>query len=301
MNLNQVTIPSLDITKALGFYKKLGLQLIVKSSHYARFVCPDGQSSFSIHLVEKLPSGHGVLTYFECEHLDEEVERLKKDGVHFDEEPNDKAWLWREAHLKDLDGNRIILYFAGKNRLNPPWRLKSLSECLEEQILFKSERLTIANWSYIETNPDRYPSLEDTVRDIMSPKVTEALPEGWQHINTNEKAKRWLEDRKSESSFYAITLNDSGKIIGFLFLYSEQHSYELRLGYLLAESVWGKGIGSEFIKNLVHWAKETHIISSISGGVESENIGSIKVLEKSGFIKSKEVLPSGALFYKMNL
>jgi hypothetical protein len=32
--------------------------------------------------------------------------------------------LWREAHLRDPDGNMLCLFYAGKNRLDPPWRLK---------------------------------------------------------------------------------------------------------------------------------------------------------------------------------
>ncbi|WP_286939550.1 MULTISPECIES: hypothetical protein [unclassified Algoriphagus] len=56
MNLNQITVPSLDLTKAIPFYEKLGLKLIVKSlPHYARFECPNGNSTFSIHLTDKLP------------------------------------------------------------------------------------------------------------------------------------------------------------------------------------------------------------------------------------------------------
>jgi len=41
----------------------------------------------------------------------------------FEELPNDKKWLWREARLRDTDNNQIILFFAGKNRKNPPWRI----------------------------------------------------------------------------------------------------------------------------------------------------------------------------------
>jgi catechol 2,3-dioxygenase-like lactoylglutathione lyase family enzyme len=125
MNLNQITVPSLDVTKAIRFYQQLGLKLIVSTGpHYARFVCPDGQSSFSIHLAEALPSGDGVWVYFECEDLDAQVELLKAKGIEIEELPTDKPWLWREARLKDLDGNQIILYHAGENRLDPPWKLR---------------------------------------------------------------------------------------------------------------------------------------------------------------------------------
>ena len=126
MNLNQITVPSLDLTKSIPFYEKLGLKLIVKAlPHYARFECPDGDSTFSIHLVEELPQGDGVYVYFECENLDEKVQQIKEDGIQFDQEPNDESWLWREAKLKDLDGNQLILFFGGENRLNPPWKIKS--------------------------------------------------------------------------------------------------------------------------------------------------------------------------------
>ncbi len=125
MNLNQIIVPSLDVAKSVTFYEKLGLQIIVKAlPNYARFVCPEGNTTFSIHQVEELPKGTGISIYFECENLDEYVNKLIKKGISFNELPNDKPWLWREARLKDLDGNILVLFFGGENRINPPWRTK---------------------------------------------------------------------------------------------------------------------------------------------------------------------------------
>lgn len=125
MNLNQVTIPSLDVTTSIAFYKKLGLHLIVHThDKYARFECPNGESTFSIHQVKQLPSGEGVIVYFETQTLDEDVLRLRENGINFDLLPTDQSWLWREARLKDPDGNQLILFFGGDNRKNPPWRIK---------------------------------------------------------------------------------------------------------------------------------------------------------------------------------
>lgn len=124
MNLNQITIPSLNVEKAIEFYQKLGLKLIVKAlPHYARFECPNGNATFSIHQVANLSEGNGIHIYFECDHLDHYVNELIRNGFVFEEMPNDKKWLWREAHLKDNDNNHLILYYAGENRLNPPWKL----------------------------------------------------------------------------------------------------------------------------------------------------------------------------------
>jgi predicted enzyme related to lactoylglutathione lyase len=124
MNLNQITVPVLDVEKSIGFYEMLGLKLIVKAlPHYARFQCPEGHSTYSLHQVENLPGGEGVWIYFEVENLDEYITAILAKGIKVEELPNDKPWLWRESRLKDPDNNQIIIYFASDNRINPPWRL----------------------------------------------------------------------------------------------------------------------------------------------------------------------------------
>ncbi|MGB1042631.1 MAG: VOC family protein [Tenacibaculum sp.] len=124
MNLNQVTIPSLNVEVSTIFYKKLGLHLIVDASpRYVRFELPEGDSTFSIHLVDELPKGSGVTIYFEDENLDELVTQLQDKGVEFTQLPKEQTWLWREAHLLDPDGNKLILFKAGTHRKNPPWRI----------------------------------------------------------------------------------------------------------------------------------------------------------------------------------
>ena len=123
MRLNQVTVPSTDVARAIAFYETLGLTLIVRSlPHYARFECPEGGSTFSIEL-EPEAAGKGPVVYFECDDLDARCKALAERGLTFDQAPADQPWLWREARLRDPDGNRVCLYHAGENRLRPPWRL----------------------------------------------------------------------------------------------------------------------------------------------------------------------------------
>jgi len=124
MNLNQITIPSKDVELSMDFYQKLGLRLIVHSEgRYARFECPDGDSTFSVHKVEKLPEGEGIYVYFEVENVAKKISEIKEKGIVIDETPEEKSWLWTEARLKDPDGNKIIIYHAGEHRKNPPWRI----------------------------------------------------------------------------------------------------------------------------------------------------------------------------------
>lgn len=125
MNLNQITIPSVNVEKASQFYNTLGLKLIVEAfPRYVRFECPDGDATFSIHLVDKITQGMGIIIYFEVANVEEKVSELRAKGIIFEEAIKDQSWLWKEAKIKDLDGNQIIIYHAGKNRKNPPWRVK---------------------------------------------------------------------------------------------------------------------------------------------------------------------------------
>ena len=122
MNLNQVTLPTTDLPRAVAFYQRLGLRQIVDSPHYARFECPDGGATFSLHVAEQVAPSEAMV-YFECEDLDERVARLREEGVAFESGPEDQRWLWREARLRDPDGNRLCLFHAGENRRFPPWRV----------------------------------------------------------------------------------------------------------------------------------------------------------------------------------
>jgi catechol 2,3-dioxygenase-like lactoylglutathione lyase family enzyme len=124
MDLNQVTLPSTDVSKAATFYRALGFTQIVSNlPHYARFECPNGGSTFSLHAVPSRPGPSEVIVYFECADLDGTFAQLTARGFSFDSQPTTQSWLWREAYLRDPDGNVLCLYHAGENRRSPPWRL----------------------------------------------------------------------------------------------------------------------------------------------------------------------------------
>jgi catechol 2,3-dioxygenase-like lactoylglutathione lyase family enzyme len=116
-------MPCTNVTASVEFYTKLGLVQIVASDHYARFVCPDGDSTLSIHVVDEVAEDAAPVVYFECDDLDLTVKKLESAGIVFDSQPTDQRWLWREARLRDPADNEVCLYHAGENRLNPPWRI----------------------------------------------------------------------------------------------------------------------------------------------------------------------------------
>jgi len=126
MRLNQITLPVRNVAASRDFYLELGFTLIVDSDLYIRLQAPQGGTTLSLQQVDALPQGHGPKIYLECDSaaaLNQKVKVLKATGILFDTMPTDQSWLWREAWLSDPAGNKVCLYYAGENRLNPPWRV----------------------------------------------------------------------------------------------------------------------------------------------------------------------------------
>lgn len=123
MELNQVTLPVKDMDEAVQFYLCLGFTQIVDTPHYSRFSCPDGNSTFSLSLENDDFENHSVI-YFEHQNLEKLCQNLTDKGVIFEQQPIEQRYLWKEAILKDPSGNKIKLYWAGENRLNPPWKVE---------------------------------------------------------------------------------------------------------------------------------------------------------------------------------
>src|SRR6476469_2100697 len=126
--LNQVTVTGTNYQRSVDFYKKLGLKQIVDNPpDYARFETAGG-ATFSVQIdpEEKIIATTAI--YLECDDLAERVEQLARSGLAFEHGPRNQPWMWREARLRDPDGNIIFLYKAGEARRFPPWRIESSTE-----------------------------------------------------------------------------------------------------------------------------------------------------------------------------
>lgn len=124
MRLNQITAAAADLDASIAFYKALGLRLIVKSPHYARFELPEGEATFSLHVTDgAIPRDNAPHLYFEVLDVDFEVSRMRHAGYEIEAAPKAQTWLWFEAWLRDPAGNRICIYNAADNRRYPPWRI----------------------------------------------------------------------------------------------------------------------------------------------------------------------------------
>lgn len=110
------------------------------------------------------------------------------------------------------------------------------------------------------------------------PKVRQEVMDLLHRIDTE------IEENKSIS--WAITRKGETTMIGTMGFYrAEPEHFRAEVGYMISSVNWGQGIASEAIQAAIRYGFEHMSLNSIEGKVSPENTGSIRVLEKSGFIR----------------
>lgn len=122
------------------------------------------------------------------------------------------------------------------------------------------------------------------------PEVTKFLT--WEtHPNvevTRAIIKDWVEKYKEPNTYrYAITLKDSGELIGGIDVVKMVDMVP-EIGYCLAKKHWNKGYMTEACKALINRLFEDGF-KTITIRAESCNIGSNRVIEKCGFKFVKQI------------
>ncbi|MGE0326524.1 MAG: VOC family protein [Polyangiaceae bacterium] len=130
MRLSHVTLLVDDINASRAFYLRLGFELLVDTPYYCRFLTRinegEGDETLSIeHLAgARAPAAQLGLEFPSVDALNSYVEQLVARGIDVAEGPTDRSWLWRDARIFDPDGHEWMLFYAGANKLNPPWRVQ---------------------------------------------------------------------------------------------------------------------------------------------------------------------------------
>jgi [ribosomal protein S5]-alanine N-acetyltransferase len=82
---------------------------------------------------------------------------------------------------------------------------------------------------------------------------------------------------------YVLTNRTSGQILGMLEVRPAGH--RANIGYVLAQAHWGQGVMSEAVSAVTELALSTLSLFRVDATCDVENKASVRVLEKSGFIK----------------
>ncbi|WP_404451979.1 GNAT family N-acetyltransferase [Virgibacillus necropolis] len=101
-----------------------------------------------------------------------------------------------------------------------------------------------------------------------------------------ERIKKATENIKQDEDYYlGIFENGENKLVGTINLFHilRESSQSAVIGYFLDKKYNGKGFMTEATRLIVKFAFDELKLHRIEAGVQPHNIGSIRVLEKSGF------------------
>lgn len=96
-------------------------------------------------------------------------------------------------------------------------------------------------------------------------------------------------DKPSKSFHLYIENKENNKVIGDIYIYLIENDKKAKVAIRLNPFYHNKGIGSEAVKKMVEWCFSNTELELIWADVNKENVASIKMLEKCGFVKVKEV------------
>ena len=100
--------------------------------------------------------------------------------------------------------------------------------------------------------------------------------------------------------WYAIWMIESkdGTHIGELCFKGIDESGSTEIGYGIAENHQGCGYATEAVTAAVAWALEQKEINCVTAEVDKDNIASVRVLEKSGFVATSRRGEEGPIYQK---
>lgn len=124
------------------------------------------------------------------------------------------------------------------------------------------------------------PGIQAEIMTLFTESVSRYLPPSCQHLTSTEDVDRWLNSMAQTGA--VLRLTHQHQAAGYLFVFPEAEN-DYRLGYVLAEALWGKGLATEAMQGLVSYLSEQQHAARFIAGVEPDNAGSVKVLKKLGF------------------
>lgn len=146
-------------------------------------------------------------------------------------------------------------------------------------MIFQSERLCIRMLKW-----DDYHDLHKLQSNPNVMKYITNQPKSFEETEKELiKILQCYEEIQNDFLVFAVCHHKSKEFIGTCaIIKNDEKNYEI--GYRLQEEHWGNGYGSELTKGLISYCFEDRKIDTIIATVESNNLHSVKILEKNGFM-----------------
>ncbi len=133
----------------------------------------------------------------------------------------------------------------------------------------------------------RIPTLSDS-SSILSAYagVSEAVKYlSWPKKNSEDEVKEFIERvflgwEMQDSFTWVVTLRETASIVGCIAFRPQRTGYEI--GYVLSPNYWAKGLGTELVERMIEVAFEDNAIHRVWAYCDTENLASVRLLEKVG-------------------
>ncbi|MGF1700229.1 GNAT family N-acetyltransferase [Photobacterium makurazakiensis] len=165
---------------------------------------------------------------------------------------------------------------------------------MKEMMSFTTERLSA------ETLDRALSGTHSEIIAMFTEQVSRYLPPSCQQLHTPEAVNNWLNAMEETGTVLRLVgqqhVDQQQHGVGFIFVFPEPDNC-YRVGYVLDEACWGKGLATEVMRGLVAYLSNQKQAASFIAGVEPQNQGSVNVLVKLGF--HLDYSEQGVDYYKL--
>lgn len=143
------------------------------------------------------------------------------------------------------------------------------------------------------------------VRHANNWNVAQNMRDRFPHPYTMADAEVWLALVPTQSPATNFAIATTEELIGGIGLMLQDDVFRrgAELGYWLGETYWGRGIATAAVRAFTCYALEAHDLLRVFAGVFSWNPGSMRVLEKAGYVREgvlrQSVVKDGQVLDKM--
>lgn len=142
--------------------------------------------------------------------------------------------------------------------------------------------------------PIRYQDWKNLFHIFADPVVMQFYP----RTRTKKEIIEWIEEwadyyAKYQKGFLACELKETGEFVGVSGVLSSMNiegKEEVEVGYLFIKQYWGQGFATEAAEACLDYGFNTLGYERLVFFIDPQNYGSIRVAEKNGLKKEKEVM-----------
>ena len=156
-----------------------------------------------------------------------------------------------------------------------------------------TERLILRRMNVADQNEIFFLRSNESVLEFIDIPKAETVDDAIKFI---EKINNCI--AQNESIMWAITLKENNTLIGTICLWNiDAENNKAEIGYMLHPNFQAKGIMQEAVVKIIEYGFEAMQLNSIIAAFQSNNLRSLKLLERNGFFY--ESTQDGYLIYAL--